>query len=108
MTQKTITEKEWLKKGPFGKIPKTKKEFEALSALAEEDLNRPIDPATCVRVVMGRPKKSEGPAPSMVKAIRLPLPLLEQLQARAKAEGQSMNALLQTAVAEYLMHHRRA
>jgi predicted HicB family RNase H-like nuclease len=44
----------------------------------------------------------------VVKAIRLPEALLKQLQIRAKAEGLSLNALLQTAALEYLLHHRGA
>ncbi|WP_243383823.1 hypothetical protein [Geothrix alkalitolerans] len=61
-----------------------------------------------IRIQRGRPKAGESPAPTVVKAIRLPETLLEQLQTRAKAEGLSLNALLQTAAAEYLMRHRGA
>jgi predicted DNA binding CopG/RHH family protein len=105
---KTLTEPEWLAKGPFGEIPKTLAEFEALASQAEEDLKKPLDPSTFVRVVMGRPKKGEDPAPSKTKTVRLPLTLLEEIQAQAEAEGISFNALLRAAAAEYLSRHRGA
>jgi hypothetical protein len=53
---------------------------------------------------MGR---NQGPE-NGVKAIRLPVYLLEKLQAKAQAQGLSLNALLQLAAAEYLAHHRGA
>jgi len=68
----------------------------------EEPLGPPI------RIQRGRPKMGQEPAETVVKAIRLPVPLLESLQAQAQAEGLSLNALLQMAVAEYLHHHRGA
>ena len=61
-----------------------------------------------IRIQRGRPKAGDVPAPTVVKAIRLPEILLEQLQTRAKAEGLSLNALLQMAAAEYLVRHRGA
>ena len=61
-----------------------------------------------IRLRRGRPKTGEAAAPTVVKAIRLPESLLEQLQARAKTEGLSLNALLQMAAVEYLVHHRGA
>ncbi len=68
----------------------------------EERLGAPI------RLQRGRPKAGEIAAPTVVKAIRLPEALLQQLKVRAKAEGLSLNALLQVAAAEYLVHHRGA
>ena len=61
-----------------------------------------------VRVKMGRPKKAEASAPSVVKAVRLPLALLEALQESARLQGLSLNAVLQIASAEWLMHHKRS
>jgi hypothetical protein len=68
----------------------------------EEPLAPPI------RIQRGRPKNGEEPAETVVKAIRLPVPLLESLQAQAKAQGLSLNALLQKAAVEYLHLHRGA
>ena len=68
----------------------------------EEPLGPPI------RIQRGRPKAGEDPPPTVVKAIRLPVKLLEKLQARAEAQGLSLNALLQMALSEYLTHHRGA
>lgn len=68
----------------------------------EEPLGAPL------RLRRGRPKAGETAAPTVVKAIRLPEALLKQLQAQAKAEGLSLNALLQVAAVDYLMHHRGA
>lgn len=61
-----------------------------------------------IRLRRGRPKAGDSVAPTVVKAIRLPEALLQQLQATAKAEGLSLNALLQMAAVEYLVHHRGA
>lgn len=61
-----------------------------------------------IRLRRGRPRTGEEVTPTVVKAIRLPVLLLERLQATAKAQGLSLNALLQVAVAEYLTHHRGA
>jgi len=61
-----------------------------------------------IRLQRGRPKAGDPAAPTVVKAIRLPEALLKQLQIRAKAEGLSLNALLQVAAHEYLVHHRGA
>ena len=63
---------------------------------------------TPIRIQRGRPRAGESAAPTVVKAIRLPETLLKQLQTRAKAEGLSLNALLQMAAAEYLVRHRGA
>lgn len=63
---------------------------------------------TPVRIQRGRPKAGEEAPPTVVKAIRLPVQLLEKLQAQAEAQGLSLNALLQMAAAEYLTHHRGA
>jgi len=68
----------------------------------EETLGPPI------RLQRGRPKAGDLAAPTVVKAIRLPETLLKQLQIKAKAEGLSLNALLQMAAAEYLVRHRGA
>lgn len=61
-----------------------------------------------IRIQRGRPKAGDSPAPTVVKAIRFSETLLKQLQTRAKAEGLSLNALLQMAAAEYLVRHRGA
>ena len=68
----------------------------------EEPLGPPI------RIQRGRPKAGEETPETVVKAVRLPVHLLEMLQAKAKAQGLSLNALLQMAAAEYLSHHRGA
>jgi hypothetical protein len=70
--------------------------------MGEEALGTPI------RIQRGRPRAGDPAAPTVVKAIRLPETLLKQLQIRARAEGLSLNALLQTAAAEYLLRHRGA
>lgn len=61
-----------------------------------------------IRLQRGRPKTGEDAPPTVVKAIRLPVSLLEMLQARAEAQGMTLNALLQLAVSEYLAHHKGA
>ena len=61
-----------------------------------------------VRIQRGRPKAGEDAPPTIVKAIRLPVQLLEKLQIKAKAQGLSLNALLQMAASEYLTRHRGA
>jgi hypothetical protein len=61
-----------------------------------------------IRLQRGRPKVGEEALPTVVKAIRLPVQLLETLQAKAEAQGLSLNALLQMAASEYLAHHRGA
>ncbi len=61
-----------------------------------------------IRIQRGRPRHGEETAETVVKAVRLPVHLLESLQAQAKEEGLSLNALLQMAAAEYLHHHRGA
>ena len=66
----------------------------------------PLEPA--IRIQRGRPKLGENAPETVVKAVRLPVHLLESLQAKAKAQGLSLNALLQLAAAEYLSHHRGA
>lgn len=86
--------------------------LEMLQARQQEDAqwaerafagNEPLGPP--IRIQRGRPRRGEVPAETVVKAIRLPVHLLESLQARAKAQGLSLNALLQMAAAEYLHHH---
>jgi hypothetical protein len=66
----------------------------------EEPLAPPI------RIQRGRPKAGEDAPPTVVKAIRLPVHLLAKLQAKAEAQGVSLNALLQMAASEYLAHHQ--
>ena len=61
-----------------------------------------------IRIQRGRPKAGEEAPPTVVKAVRLPVQLLEKLQATAEAQGLSLNALLQMAAAEYLTHRRGA
>jgi hypothetical protein len=63
---------------------------------------------TPIRIRRGRPRAGDAVPPTVVKAIRLPEALLYQLQVRAKAEGLSLNALLQVAAAEYLAQRRGA
>jgi hypothetical protein len=66
----------------------------------------PLEPS--IRIQRGRPKLGENAPETIVKAVRLPVHLLESLQAKAKAQGLSLNALLQLAATEYLSHHRGA
>jgi hypothetical protein len=89
--------------------------LEVLKARQKEDARcaerafageEPLGPL--IRIQRGRPKSGEKAAETVVKAIRLPVHLLESLQAQAKAQGLSLNALLQMAAAEYLHHHRGA
>lgn len=61
-----------------------------------------------IRIQRGRPRSGEAAPETVVKAIRLPVRLLESLQARARSQGVSLNALLQLAAAEYLSNHRGA
>lgn len=61
-----------------------------------------------IRLQRGRPKAGEEASPTVVKAIRIPVQLLEMLQAKAEAQGLSLNAILQMAASEYLAHHRGA
>lgn len=58
-----------------------------------------------IRIQRGRPRAGEAAPPTVVKAIRLPVQLLELLQAKAEAQGLTLNALLQMAASEYLAHH---
>lgn len=85
---------------------RTRQEVDAAWAerafLGAEILGAPI------RLQRGRPRAGDPAAPTVVKAIRLPEVLLQQLQARAKAEGLSLNVLLQVAAVEYLVHRRGA
>jgi hypothetical protein len=88
---------------------------EVLQARQEEDAawaerafagREPLGPP--IRIQRGRPKAGEEAPQTVVKAIRLPVNLLERLQAKAEAQGLPLNALLQMAAAEYLAHHRGA
>lgn len=66
----------------------------------------PLGPT--IRIQRGRPKAGDPAPATVVKAIRLPVQLLELLQAKAQAQGLSLNALLQMAASEYLTRHRGA
>lgn len=81
---------------------------EADSAWAERAFRGEEALGTPIRIQRGRPKAGDSAAPTVVKAIRLPEALLKQLQVRARSEGLSLNALLQMAIAEYLVRHRGA
>ncbi len=61
--------------------------------------------AAPIRIQRGRPKAGEKAPQTVVKAIRLPVHLLQRLQAKAETQGLSLNALLQMAAAEYLSRH---
>ena len=88
--------------------------LEVLKARQEEDAKwaarafskEPLEPA--IRIQRGRPKSGEDAPETVVKAVRLPVQLLKKLQAKAQAQGLSLNALLQLAAAEYLARHRGA
>jgi len=58
-----------------------------------------------IRLKRGRPKRGERPPETVVKAIRLPVDLLENLREKAETQGISLNALLQLAALEYLRRH---
>jgi len=81
---------------------------EADAAWAERAFAGKEPLAPPIRIQRGRPKTGEDAPPTVVKAIRLPVQLLEKLQAKAEAQGLSLNALLQMAASEYLTHHRGA
>jgi len=104
---KAITMDTMLKGMPVTAPPQDRKDFEDLLEATESDLEAGSAMAY-VRVKMGRPKKAEASAPSVVKAVRLPLALLEALQDSARLQGLSLNAVLQIASAEWLMHHKRS
>jgi hypothetical protein len=106
---RTMTMEEFLAESGPGDL------VEVLKARQKEDARwagrafvgvEPLAPA--IRIQRGRPRNGEEAAETVVKAIRLPVRLLESLQAQAKAQGLSLNALLQTAAAEYLHNHRGA
>ena len=86
-------------------LPKDQKAFDMMLAETEADL-KAGSPAAFIRVKMGRPRKTEAAAPSVVKAVRLPVALLESLQDAARQQGLSLNAILQMASAEWLIHHQ--
>lgn len=94
--------------GPGESLEVLKRRQEADAAWAERAFVGEEPLASPIRIRRGRPKAGEDAPPTVVKAIRLPIQLLEQLQAKAKAQGLSLNALLQMAAAEYLTHHRGA
>lgn len=85
---------------------KARQEVDAAWAERAFEGKEPLEPP--IRLQRGRPKVGEEAPPTVVKAVRLPVQLLEKLQAKAEAQGLSLNALLQTAAAEYLAHHRGA
>lgn len=81
---------------------------EADAAWAERAFRGEAPLGPPIRIRRGRPMAGEAAPPTVVKAIRLPVRLLEQLQARAQAQGLSLNALLQVAASEFLSRHRGA
>jgi hypothetical protein len=94
--------------GPGEPLEVLRARQEADAAWAERAFRGEEALGTPIRIQRGRPRAGDPAAPTVVKAIRLPETLLKQLQTRAKAEGLSLNALLQTAAAEYLVRHRGA
>jgi hypothetical protein len=94
--------------GPGEALEELKARQETDAAWAEGAFKGDERLGTAIRIQRGRPRAGDPAAPTVVKAIRLPETLLKQLQTRAKAEGLSLNALLQMAAAEYLVRHRGA
>jgi len=94
--------------GPGEPLEVLKDRQEADAAWAERAFAGKEPLAPPIRLQRGRPKAGEEAPPTVVKAIRLPVQLLESLQAKAEAQGLSLNALLQMAASEYLTHHRSA
>ena len=94
--------------GPGEPLEALRARQEADAAWAERAFKGEEALGVPIRLQRGRPKAGDPAAPTVVKAIRLPETLLQQLQARAKTEGLSLNALLQMAAAEYLVRHRGA
>jgi hypothetical protein len=94
--------------GPGEPLEVLQSRQEADAAWAERAFagKEPLSPP--IRIQRGRPKAGEDAPPTVVKAIRLPVQLLAKLQAKAEAQGLSLNALLQMAASEYLAHHRGA
>lgn len=89
--------------------------LETLQAKQREDVRwaegafagtEPLGPP--IRIRRGRPRTGEDAPRTVVKAIRLPVHLLDLLLTQAEAQGLSLNALLQMAAAEYLAHHQGA
>lgn len=106
---RTLTMEEFLaESGPGEPLEVLKERHKEDVQWAERALEgkEPLGPP--IRIQRGRPKHGEEAAETVVKAVRLPVHLLESLQAQAKEEGLSLNALLQMAAAEYLHHHRGA
>ena len=104
-TPRSTTMEAMLKAMAVTALPKDQKAFEVMLAETEADL-KVGSSAAFIRVKMGRPKKTEAAAPSVVKAVRLPVALLESLQDAARQQGLSLNAVLQMASAEWLIHHK--
>jgi hypothetical protein len=94
--------------GPGEPLEVLKDRQEADAAWAERAFAGKAALAPPIRIQRGRPRTGEDAPPTVVKAIRLPVRLLEMLQAKAEAQGLSLNALLQVAAAEYLARHRGA
>jgi len=94
--------------GPGESLEVLKNRQEADAEWAERAFAGEEPLAPPIRIRRGRPKAGEDAPPTIVKAIRLPVQLLEKLQAKAKVQGLSLNALLQMAASEYLAHHRGA
>lgn len=94
--------------GPGESLEVLKSRQEVDAAWAERAFAGKDPLAPPIRIQRGRPKAGEEAPPTVVKAIRLPVQLLEKLQAIAEAQGLTFNALLQVAASEYLTHHRGA
>lgn len=94
--------------GPGESLEVLKSRQGADAAWAERAIAGKEPLALPIRIQRGRPKAGEDAPPTVVKAIRLPVQLLEKLQDKAKVQGLSLNALLQMAASEYLAHHRGA
>ena len=103
---KGITMDKLLEGMPIAPAPRDQVDFDVLLEATKDDLASG-SPMAFVRVKMGRPGKAEASAPSVVKAVRLPVSLLEALQDAARRQGLSLNAVLQLASAEWLVHHKR-
>ena len=94
------------KMGPGESLEILRKRQDADAEWAERAMAGEEPLGEAIRIQRGRPKAGERVPETVVKAVRLPIHLLEKLQAQAKAQGLSLNALLQMAAAEYLAHHR--
>ena len=55
----------------------------------------------------GRPRNDEPPAPSRVVEVKIPLEILEQLEAVAKSEGKTRHYAIREAIAEWVEKHSK-